>query len=104
MDARMDLIQSLDQDAHTNYSWVTRQYYVTARIEIGDGVCLTSICEHRATPDEAIDAYLDALKRIDLTDDAFLVTTYKQRRREWRWNGSAFVECTREERLDAHKS
>lgn len=91
-------ILSLDRDASLLLSPWTRQWYIQARIEVGDGVSLTGICEHRDSPEEAVFAYLDALKEVDQGDfDHFLVSNAmnREKRRHWRWNGAAFTEVPR---------
>ena len=74
---------------------------VDADIEVSDGVTIGSICEHRETPAEAVDACLSQLRRVDYNDlDHWLVTKHLGQRREWRWNGAAFEEATRPERSE----
>lgn len=87
----MLLIQSLDPHASLLLSKWTRKWYVSARIEISDGVMLRGGAKHRDTPVEAIYAYLEWL--IDVPSDEMLVTraSYDDRR-YWRWNGAAFAE------------
>lgn len=96
----MQLIQSLDPKATIEYSSYTKQFYVGANIYLGDGACLTGMVEHCPTPDEAVETYLSRLVEINLTNfDYFLVADYHGHRREYRWNGAGFQECTRPEAL-----
>lgn len=90
----MLLIQSLDRGASIKFSGYTMQWYVGASIEIGDGVLLRGVAEHCDTPDEAVTAYFERLTTIGL--DEYIVSSFAGKRREWRWNGATFVECTRE--------
>lgn len=90
---KMRLIQSLDDDAHIDYSKWTGKWYVSARIEIGDGAFLSGITEHRDAPEQAVDAFLARLVTVDQHDfDHYLVT--RRPCRHWRWNGSAFTEVS----------
>ena len=44
-----------------NYSTTTEKFYVTSKLEIKDGCVVSSPCEHRDSPEDAVDAYLLAL-------------------------------------------
>lgn len=90
----MLIIQALDPGASLNYSSYTKQWYVSARIEISDGSVLTGVAEHTENMQDAITAFFNRLAEIDL--DHRVVSRYAGRRREWRWNGAAFAECTRD--------
>jgi hypothetical protein len=96
-DRLMLIIKALDPNASVLFSEYTHQWYVSASIEIGDGSMLTGGAEHRNTPNEAVEAFYDRLTSINL--DQYVVSKYRGHRREWRWNGAAFAECTRDEAL-----
>lgn len=98
LDRLMLTVQALDHSAHLDFSSYTGRWYVSARIEVGNGAFLTGITEHRADPNEAVHAFFERLTAV--SDDEYLVTRYRDHRREWRWNGAAFEECTRQEVLD----
>ena len=95
----MLIILALDPGASVHLSPYTGKWLVEASIEIGNGSMLTSPCEHADSPDAAIRAFFARLT--DLAQDEYVVTRFHGRRREWRWNGRAFAECTREEVLQA---
>ena len=87
----MLLIKTLDNDARLLLSDYTGQWYVSARIEMGDGVILEGGCKHRGTPQEAVAAYMGWLTNVPV--DKYLVThAYHDNRRHYRWNGAAFAE------------
>lgn len=52
-----------------HYSTVTEKFYWTSKLEVKDGCMLTSIVEHRESPEEALDAYRDRLQGKDLIAD-----------------------------------
>lgn len=83
-------IKTLDKGAHILLSEYTGCWYVGARIEFSDGFMLRGMTEHRATPDEAVFAFLAALQSISL--DEVIVASPAGERREFRWNGGAFAE------------
>lgn len=91
----MLIIKALDPGASVKYSEYTRQWYVESRLSVGNGTVLTGVAEHRGTPNDAIQAFFARLT--DLTLDEYVASDYHGRRREWRWNGAAFAECTRDE-------
>lgn len=94
----MLMIQALSPGAGVNYSQYTQQWYVEARhLDIGDGVMLSGGTEHCGTPQQAIQAYFEKLIAVDYPK--YIATEYDGQRREWRWNGAAFAECTRREAL-----
>lgn len=90
----MLLIKSLDNSAHLELSEWTGKWFVSARIEVSDGVILRGLVEHRDTPDEAVFALLDKLRGIDMSKhgERLVSRAYSDERREYRWNGAAFVE------------
>lgn len=96
----MLMIKGLAPNATIAFSEYTHQWYVEASIEIGNGVLLTGGAEHRDSPAEAVRGYFQRLTSIGL--DEYIVSKYSGQRREWRWNGAAFVEQTRPETL--HRS
>lgn len=83
-------IQTLDPDAHLDFSHFTGKWYLSSRIEISDGAILSSITEHEDTPEAAVFAYFDKLKWISL--DEVIVAKPTGQRRHYRWNGAAFAE------------
>lgn len=87
----MLLIKSLDNDASLLLSEWTGQWYVSARIEMGDGAILTGGTEHRDTPTEAINAYMDWLTSVPI-GKYLVIHAYHPERRHYRWNGAAFAE------------
>lgn len=93
----MLVINALDPGASLAFSHHTGMWYVDSRISIGDGTLLNGGSEHRATPEEAVEAFFERLTTLDL--DHYVVSKYCGHRREWTWNGAAFAECTRPEAL-----
>lgn len=87
-------IMALDPDASVQFSPYTGKWFVSARIDIGDGAVLASVTEHRSDMAEAVTAYLERLKKVDVNDiEHFLVTgCLGGDRRHWRWNGATFVQ------------
>lgn len=90
LDQKMLQIKSLDRDASVEFSTYTHRWYVSARIEIGDGTMLTGISRHSDYPEEAVNNYFHALTT--LNDLHYLVTGYDKNLRLWKWNGAAFAE------------
>lgn len=89
------VIQALSPGASVNYSQYTQKWYVEARnLDVGDGVMLTGSTEHAATPEEAVRGYFDYLTSVEYPK--YIVSSYQGHRREWRWNGAAFAEVTRD--------
>lgn len=88
------MIMSLDPEAAISFSEYTGQWYVQARIEVGDGDVLQGMTEHRDTPEDAVNAYMARLKEINYHQAThFLVTRrFGDRRQHWRWNGVTFME------------
>lgn len=101
-DRLMLIIKALDPGASVLFSEYTHHWYVGASIEVGNGSVLTGGAEHRETPNEAVQAFFDRLTSIGL--DEYIVSKYRGQRREWRWNGAAFAECTRDEALHRDQS
>lgn len=99
MNDSMLYIQALAPDASVKFSPYTQRWYVSARIDIGDGEMLHGITEHHETADAAVEAFFTRLTEVSL--DEYLATEYQGYRREWRWNGAAFAECTRAKALQA---
>lgn len=93
----MLLIKTVDPDASLKLSEYTGKWYIEARIEVGDGAILRGCTEHRDTPGEAVLAYFDNLRMLKV--DEYIVGRYLDQRREYRWNGAAFVEQTRPEAM-----
>lgn len=91
------IIKALDPNAKLSYSEYTDKFYIASLIEISNGYILSGVAEHREDKQEAWDAFFERLT--NLKDDEFVVSSYKTRRREWRWNGAAFAECTRPEAM-----
>lgn len=93
---QMLLIKSLDNGAHVELSEYTGKWFVSARVEISDGVIVSGITEHRADPAAAVEAFLIAVCNVNYAAklDSVLVTRKGSERREWRWNGAAFTEVT----------
>lgn len=90
----MLVIQALDDTANLQFSKYTSKWYVDSALEIGDGCILSGIVEHRDNPEQAIYAFMETIKAVEYPK--FVVGRYAGKRREWRWNGQAFAECTRE--------
>jgi hypothetical protein len=86
-------IKALDSEASVQLSEWTHCWYVSARIDVGGSGTLEGITEHRSLLSAAVGAFFDKLTSLPV--DRFLVTNHQGQRREWRWNGSAFAECTR---------
>ena len=94
LDQKMLQIKSLDRDASIVFSEYTYRWYVSALIEIGDGLTLSGANEHESTPEGAVDAYFHALTTVDLNH--YIVTnSMRESRRHYRWNGAAFAEIPR---------
>jgi hypothetical protein len=93
MTAAMLIIKSLDPSASLELSEYTQQWYVSARIDISDGACLSGVTEHEDTPDVAVRAFLNRITEVGQHDhEHVLVTRFHGERRHHRWNGRAFVE------------
>ena len=91
IDSAMLMIKGLDRNAHLEFSDVTGKWYVSARLEIcGNGV-LCGITEHRATPQQAVEAFLERLQTVEYPL-RICANAYTKNHREWRWNGAAFAE------------
>lgn len=90
----MLLIKALDSSASLDLSTYTRQWYVSARIEISDGACLSSVTAHRDTPDLAVLAFINALMAVDSNqfDRCIVTNSFRDARRQYVWNGAAFAE------------
>ena len=88
----MLIIKALDPSASVAFSEYTNKWYVASRLEIGNGVTLTSPNEHRDSPEDAVLSYFAALT--NLSAGEYVVSRYLAIRREWTWNGAAFAECT----------
>lgn len=102
MNQNMLLIKSLDPGAKLAYSEYTDKFYVSSSIEISNGYILSGTTEHREGKEQAVNAFLDRLK--NLKEDEFIVTRYKGKyRREYKWNGAGFQECTRDWVLEAQR-
>lgn len=99
MTSTMLKILALDPDASLRLSRFTELWYVSAKIEIGDGVLLTGVAEHRDSPEAAIGAFFERITNIKL--DEYVVSHYCGQRREWSWNGAAFAEVTRDARASS---
>lgn len=93
----MLVIKALDNESSLELSEYTRKWYVAAGLDIGDGVLLTGISEHRHTPEDAVFAILERLMAV--TDLDHYIATRSEPRREYRWNGAAFADVTRPEVL-----
>ena len=89
---KMLKIKALDVGAHLEYSEYSQQWYVEAQIEVGGDGMLVSVCEHKDSPDEAVEWFFDAITTVDR--DHYLVANGYGSRRHWRWNGAAFAEQT----------
>lgn len=89
-DSRMFAIKSLDPRASLQLSEYTGMWYVEARINVSDGVFLTGPTEHRSSPQEAVKAFFERLT--NTRSDGVVVAHPAGVRREYRWNGAAFVE------------
>ena len=74
------------------FSESTGRWFASARIEISDGVILSSICEHRYDPSDAVEGFFAVLVAVQ-DPDHWLVTDSSDRalRRHWRWNGVCFA-------------
>jgi hypothetical protein len=101
MKRQMQLIQALDSEACVKFSTYTGQWYVVSNLEIGDGHVLHGGAEHRDSPEEAVSATLQALQGV--TGENYVAGRYLGERREWRWNGAAFAECTRSVVIEGRK-
>lgn len=44
------------------YSIMTEKFHWTSKLEVKQGIFLTSVVEHRDSPEEAIEAYREGLK------------------------------------------
>lgn len=88
-------ILAFDGMASIRWSPQTEQFYVDARIEIGTGELIGGITEHRPNARNAVMAFFLKMQLVKAPE--YLVTEYRGERREWRWNGGAFAECTRAE-------
>lgn len=91
----MLIVQALDPGAALSFSVYTGQWYLHADVHIGDGAFLTGVSEHRPSPDLAVRSFFDRIT--DLSLGEYVVSDFHGHRREWRWNGAAFAECTRDE-------
>jgi hypothetical protein len=100
IDQQFLLIKSIASGASLEFSDWTSQWYVSASIEIGGDGVLIGITEHRETPELAVSAFLDAMQSVEWPSHYLVTDSYKDKRREWRWNGTAFTDCTRQEVLD----
>lgn len=87
----MLLIKSLDPGAVLTFSEYTNGWYVQARIDIGDGVMLGGVIEHRPTPDAAVDAFIVRITAVEAPEYVAVRANYDDRRNV-RWNGAAFVD------------
>lgn len=55
-------LEVLNLNPECHYSHITNQFYWTSKLEIREGSLLVCICEHRDTPEEALDEYIKRLK------------------------------------------
>lgn len=88
-------IMALDPNAHVAFSIYTGQWYLSARIEVSDGKIVSTLSQHRDTPDQAVLAFFNTL--VAVSSPSIVVTNgLRPERRNWRWNGACFVEvaCT----------
>lgn len=102
VDKRMLIIQSLDPQAHLEFSKHTLKWWVCTSIEVGGNGFLQGVNEQRPNPEAAVYALYEALTSVDekhAYDDEqykshgkYLVTNASGKRRHWRWNGAAFEE------------
>lgn len=91
---KMDALCGLDRDAHIDFSPYTRKFYVSLKVEIGDGAVLCSPAEHRDSPADAIEAMWARL--INLKPDEFIVIdAMNEKRREIRWVGFMWKDVKR---------
>lgn len=96
-DQKMLLIQSLDPKVEVKLT-DTGMHYVNSSIKVSDGEETGIVVRRSERSDHmAIGAFLEEITNIP--HHQFLVTSYKDRRREWRWNGAAFAECTSDEAM-----
>lgn len=93
----MLVLKALDPGADLKLSEYTGKWYVSTCLEIGNGVILSGVAEHEATPERAVAATLARLQSV--TAGCYVASKYAGKRREYRWNGGAFAECTREEAM-----
>lgn len=89
-------IMSLDAGAYLGFSEFNGQWFVRARLWIGDGFFLSLPTVHHEDPGIAVVAYLERLKAIREPEYIALERAGSPRR-EYRWNGAAFVDVTRPE-------
>ncbi len=69
------------------YSSWTGQHYVSAKVRVGDGHMLTSMVEHRPTPQQAMIAFAEALEAV--RHPKYLVTDAgSERRNHWRFDST----------------
>jgi len=101
IDRDMLIIKSLDNDASIQFSEYTSKWFVVAGLEIGDGMFLQGMTEHRETPEQAVAAYVERLRSVTELD-RYIATRHP--RHEYRWNGAAFVDVTRPEVLEAQRN
>jgi hypothetical protein len=89
-------IKALERNAHLCLSEMTGEWYVSARIEISNGAMLSSICEHRSTPDAAVAAFLDELKKHPMYGETYIVVgaTSSGVRSAYQFNGACFAAVT----------
>jgi hypothetical protein len=95
--AAMLIIKALDPRASLELSEYTGQWYVSARIEVSDGSCLSGITEHEHAPDVAVRAFLNRITEVGVHDHEHVLVTFPhtedgRQRRHWRWTGRAFTE------------
>ena len=67
-----DFIRTLEESGlqpEIKYSTTTELFYVHSKLEIKQGSMLTCVCEHRNTPEEAVDAYRDGIRGKNLVAD-----------------------------------
>jgi hypothetical protein len=67
------------------YSDVTGEFYVSARIEVINGGILSSICEHRRTPQQAVIAFAERLKEVNAPSKLVTNAYDRESRRHWRY-------------------
>ena len=84
-------IMALDPDACLRFSPHTQCWYVTAGIEVSDGVVLRTVCEHETRPEDAVRSYYLQLQQCQLHGGTYVISRNPERRAH-QWNGGAFVE------------
>lgn len=85
----LESIGTMTVQISIDYSTYTHKFYLNTNLNTVNGEYITTICEHKDTPEETIEATYN--KMINANEGLYTVNKSTRQEKIFKWNGKKFI-------------